>query len=65
MLGRKEKVEQYIRKKTHKSNTLSFWVEVGVILLYVSSCLILEVSLLGFFQQRFQASVSRIRGINC
>ena len=30
-LGRKEKVEQYIRKKTHKPNTLRFWVGGGVI----------------------------------
>jgi len=34
-LGRNEKVEQYIRKKTHKPNALRFWVEGGVILLYV------------------------------
>jgi len=33
-LGRNEKVEQYIRKKTHKPNALRFWVEGGVILLY-------------------------------
>ena len=31
-LGRNEKVEQCIRKKTHK--TLRFWVESGVIILY-------------------------------
>ena len=30
-LGRNEKVEQYIRKKTHKPNVLRFWVEGGVI----------------------------------
>jgi len=29
-----EKVEQYIRKKTHKPNALRFWVVGGVILLY-------------------------------
>jgi len=34
-LNRNEKVEQYIRKKTHKPNALRFWVEGGVILLYV------------------------------
>jgi len=33
-LGRNEKVEQYIRNKTHKPNALRFWVEGGVILLY-------------------------------
>jgi len=33
-LGRNEKVEQHIRKKTHKSNNLRFWVEGSVILLY-------------------------------
>jgi len=33
-LGRNEKVEQHIRKKTHKPNVLRFWVEGGVILLY-------------------------------
>jgi len=30
-LGRNKKVEQYIRKKTHKPNVLRFWVEGGVI----------------------------------
>jgi len=30
-LGRNEKVEQHIRKKTHKSNSLRFWVDGGVI----------------------------------
>jgi len=30
-LGRNEKVEQHIRKKTHKPNALRFWVEGGVI----------------------------------
>ena len=39
-LGRNEKVEQHIRKKTHKPNALRFWVEGGVIPLYVGSCLI-------------------------
>ena len=33
-LGRNEKVEQHIRKKTHKPNALRFWVEGGVISLY-------------------------------
>jgi len=33
-LGRIEKVEQHIRKKTCKLNALRFWVEGGVILLY-------------------------------
>ena len=33
-LSRNEKVEQHIRKKTHKPNALKFWVEGGVILLY-------------------------------
>jgi len=33
-LGRNEKVEQHIRKKTRKPNALRFWVEGGVILLY-------------------------------
>jgi len=32
-LSRSEKVEQHIRKKTHKPNALRFWVEGGVILL--------------------------------
>jgi len=40
-LGRNEKVEQHIRKKTHKPNALRFWVEGDVIPLYVGSCLIL------------------------
>jgi len=30
-LGRNEKVEQYIRKKTHKPKALRFWIEGGVI----------------------------------
>jgi len=30
-LGRNEKVEQHIRKKTHKPNALRFWIEYGVI----------------------------------
>ena len=34
-LGRNEKVEQHIRKKTRKPNALRFWVEGGVITLYV------------------------------
>jgi len=33
-LGRNEKVEQHIKKKTHKPNALRFWVEGGVIPLY-------------------------------
>jgi len=33
-LSRNEKVEQHIRKKTHKLNALRFWVEGGVIPLY-------------------------------
>ena len=40
-LSRNEKVEQHIRKKTHKPNALSFFVEGGVIPLYVGSVLIL------------------------
>ena len=40
-LGRNEKVEQYIRKKTCKSNALRFWVEGGDIPLYVDSIIIL------------------------
>jgi len=34
-LSRNEKVEQHIRKKTHKPNVLRFWVEGGVISLCV------------------------------
>jgi len=41
-LSRNKKVEQHIRKKTHKPNALRFWVESGVILLYVGSCLIIR-----------------------
>jgi len=54
-LDRNEKVEQHIRKKTHKPNALRFWVEGGVIPLYVGSCFILwdlsGVFPLGFSQQ--------------
>jgi len=34
-LSKNEKVEQHIRKKIHKPNALRFWVEGGVIPLYV------------------------------
>jgi len=34
-LSRSEKVEQHIIKKTHKPNALRFWVEGGVIPLYM------------------------------
>ena len=54
-LGRNEKVEQHIRKKTHKLNALRFWVGGGVILLYgwllSHSCEISPVSPLGVSQQ--------------
>ena len=55
-LNRNEKVEQHIRKKTHKSNALRFWVEGGVILLYdwalVSFLFVSSMFFpLGFFQQ--------------
>ena len=51
-LGRNEKVEQHIRKKTHKLNVLRFWVEGSVIPLYVGSVLIL-VSFFRCFPLRF------------
>ena len=54
-LSRNEKVEQYIRKNTHKSNVLRFWVEDNVIPLYVSSNFILvrspQLCLLEFFKK--------------
>jgi len=54
-LGRNEKVEQHIRKKTRKPNALRFWVGGGVIPLYVGSILILvrffQDFPLGFSQQ--------------
>jgi len=34
-LGRNEKVEQPIRKKIRKPNALRFWIEGGVIPLYM------------------------------
>jgi len=40
-LDRNEKVDQHIRKKTRKLNALRFWVEGGVIPLYIGSVLIL------------------------
>jgi len=66
-LGRNEKVEQHIRKETHKPNALRFWVEGGVIPLYVGSVLILVRSPryfpLGFSQQvvseRVEMAMSR------
>ena len=56
ILSRNEKVEQHIRKKTHKPNALRFWVEGGVIplsgLTLVSFLFgLLKVSSLGFSQQ--------------
>jgi len=55
-LSRNEKVEQHIRKKTHKSNALRFWVEGGVISLFrLGSCLIvfdLPVFLLSDFSNK-------------
>jgi len=39
-LGKNEKVEQHIKKKTRKPNVLRFWLEGDVIPLYVGSCLI-------------------------
>ena len=42
-ISRNEKVEQHIRKKIHKPNVLRFWVEGGVIFLYVGSILILII----------------------
>jgi len=49
-LGRNEKVEQYIRKKTHKSNALRFWIEGSVISfgLVLIVWNILDVFALGF-----------------
>jgi len=41
-LSRNEKVEKHIRKKTHKPKALRFWVEGGVILLYVGLYLIVR-----------------------
>jgi len=44
-LCRNEKIEQHIRKKIRKLNALRFWVEGGVIPLYVGLILILcEIS---------------------
>jgi len=37
-LGRNEKAEEHIRKKTRKPNALRFWVEGSVIPLYVWPC---------------------------
>jgi len=41
-LSRNEKVDQHIRKKTHKPKALRFWIEGGVIPLYVGSYLIVR-----------------------
>jgi len=45
-LGKNEKVEQHIRKKTYKPNALRFWVEGGVIPLYM----LVHVSLFEIFR---------------
>ena len=47
ILGRNEKVEQHIKKKTHKPNVFKFWVEGGVIILYGSGSVLILVK---FFQ---------------
>ena len=52
-LSMNEKVEQHIRKKTHKPNSLRFWVEGGVI----SLCGLTQFSFL-FISQRFLLSNS-------
>jgi len=45
-LGRNEKVEQHIRKKTHQSNVLRFFIRGGVIPLYrFAQFLLLEIFL--------------------
>jgi len=54
ILGENEKVEQHIRKKTHKPNELRFWVEGGVIPLcgaHVSFLFDLSDVFPRFFQQ--------------
>ena len=51
-LSRNEKVEQHIKKKTHKPNALRFLVEDGIIpLCEFDSCLIL-IDLLDFSPRR-------------
>jgi len=55
-LSRNEKIEQHIRKKTHKANVLRFWVEGSVIPLFRSGSIsflfdLLSILSLGFSQQ--------------
>jgi len=56
-LGRNEKVEQHIRKKTCKSNALRFWVEGGVILLYGFDSILILVRSLWFPLSDYQQVV--------
>ena len=53
-LSTNEKVEQHIRKKTHRPNALRFWVEGGVIPLcglgHLSFLFVSPRFPLGFFQ---------------
>jgi len=55
-LSRNDKVEQHIRKKTHKSNALRFWVEGGVILLCGFGLVAILVCLPGVFLSIFSAN---------
>ena len=49
-LNMNENVEQHIRKKTHKHNVLSFWVESSVISLCGSDFYLIFVCLLSTFE---------------
>jgi len=57
-LGRNEKVEQHIRKKTCKSNALRFWVEGGVIPLYGFDSILILVRSPRFPPSDYQQVVS-------
>ena len=57
-LSRNEKVEQHIRKKTHKTNVLRFWVKGIVIFLCWSDSVLIFVYLPGVLPQ-FSQQVAR------
>jgi len=56
-LSRNEKVEQHIRKKTHKPNALRFWVEGGVIPLCGYDLVLIIVCLPSVFPIDFVSTI--------
>jgi len=62
-LSRNEKVEQHIRKKTHKPNVLRFWVEGGVISLCGFDLVLILVRSLQFYPLDYPTSGIKVVGL--